>query len=111
MSETREPTPAERVIAAWLDLPSVYMSGPSERSLRKARDVVGRLAAAGLGVLDTEHADAQWGVRTVGFPEVWPCADEDDARSIAADGLGRRADGLGRRTVVRRAVSDWEDVP
>ena len=46
---------AQRAIAAWLDRPSVYMSGPSERSMRKADDLLAALAIAGLKVVDVEQ--------------------------------------------------------
>ncbi len=44
------------VIAQYLDRPSIYMGGPSERSRRKAEDIVGLLRVNDLAVQWEETA-------------------------------------------------------
>lgn len=55
MTETIGPTPrreAVAVIGAWFDRPSVYMGGPSDRSIRKAEDLIDQLAAHGMQIME-----------------------------------------------------------
>lgn len=42
------------MIAAWFDRPSLYMGGPSERSMRKAQDLIEQLAAYDLEIVERE---------------------------------------------------------
>lgn len=43
---------AQQVIAAWFDKPSLYISGPSERSMRKAQDLIEQLYVNDLEIVE-----------------------------------------------------------
>lgn len=48
---TQDQAPLDRtvwLIASMLDHPSVFMGGPSQRSIRRARDIIDALKAEGL---------------------------------------------------------------
>lgn len=48
---------AEWLIAAYLDMPSVYMGGPTPPSRRKAKDIIDRLIAAGFQITKDDPDD------------------------------------------------------